>query len=216
MSKNEQLKDEILEELKWDPRVDESKIGVAVSDAVVTLMGHVSSFPAKVAACEAVHQVKGVKAIADEIEVRLPSNEKYDDEDVAEKVANVMTWNVSVPDDSIKANVRDGVVSLSGEVDWQFQRKNLVDAVRHIRGVKSITNLVTIRPRVSSNDISKEIKRALHRNANLESRQIEVTVDNGKVTLDGKVHAYYEKGLIQSAVWQAPGVTKVIDHLEVA
>lgn len=215
MSKNEELKDEILEELKWDPRVDESKIGVAVSDAVVTLMGHVSSFPSKIAACEAVRQVKGVKAIADELEVRLPSNEKYDDEDIAGKVANVMTWNVSVPDESVRAKVRDGIVSLTGEVDWQFQRKNLVDAVRHIRGVKSITNLVTIRPRASSSDISKEIKRALHRNADLESRHIDVTVENGKVTLGGKVHTYYEKGLIEAAVWQAPGVTKVVDHLEI-
>ncbi len=207
------IKQRVLEEIRWDPIVDETHIGVTTSDGSVALIGHVSSFPEKYAACEAAKRVKGVKAVADEIAVNLPTEIRLDDGRIAERIARILEWSVSVPNSSVKARVQDGFVTLTGEVDWQHQRSQISDHVRHVAGVRGLTNQLTLKPRATSADVRKEIKDALFRNTEREVRQINVTVSGDTVTLSGSVNALYQRDLVESAAWSAPGVRQVIDHI---
>jgi osmotically-inducible protein OsmY len=212
---DEEIKQDILDELAWDPKVDASKIGVTVRDGAVTLSGHVDSYPAKVAAEKAVMRVKGVLAVAEEVEVRLPTERKTTDEDVAERIAHVLAWNITIPDHNIQAEVRHGLVTLTGEVDWQYQRENVRAQVANIAGVVGVTSLIKLRPRASSTDVKREITRALHRHANVEASHVEVTVEGSRVTLRGMVKSFPEKRLVEDAAWAVPGVTEVMDDLHV-
>lgn len=206
------LRQNVIDELDWDPSVDSAEIGVLADAGVVTLNGHVCSFPQKYRAAEIARRVRGVKAVVQEIEVLLPFA-KDKDEDVAHRAVQVLRWNVTVPTDAVKVQVNDGFVTLTGQVDWQYQRRAAEQAIRRLSGVTGVLNSITLRTRVSPGDVRKQIVSALHRNADLEAQGIVVDVVDGKVTLKGKVRAWYERDLLENAAWAAPGVQSVDDHV---
>lgn len=210
------LKESVEDELRWDVRVDEAHIGVSAHDGSVTLSGRVTTYPAKMAAIEAAKRVRGVRAVADDIEVHLPSQHRRDDSDVAERIAHVLEWNVSIPHSDIKAKVSSGYVTLTGEVDWEYQRRHIEQQVRHVGGVISVVNSISIKPQTTPADIKEKIEKALHRHADLEASAVKVSVVGSRVTLDGKVKASYERDLIERAAWGAPGVREVVDHLRIS
>lgn len=220
MNQDERIRNDIQEEIAWDPRVKTTDIGVMVKNGSVRLTGTVSSYAERYAAETAAKRVKGVHAVAEDIEVKLPTDESVTDETIAERISNMLEWNVIVPDPDVQAEVRNGFVSLTGEVDWNFERETLKNQVIHMRGVRGVDNRITMRKRapkqeVSTRDIKYQITRALHRNADLEKSNINIAVDGDKVTLTGSIKANYEKELIEKAAWSAPGVMQVVDHLRV-
>ena len=215
MTYDEQIKTDILDELKWDPNIEASEIGVTVKDGAVTLTGIVASYPAKSAAEQAAKRVKGVRAIAEGIKVELGHANRHSDEVIAHRIARLFEWTFSVPHDGIKAEVSNGVVTLSGEVDWQYQRRDAERLVAAISGVIAVANDTKLKPCSGNLDVRKAIVSALHRHATIEASKINVTIADGKVTLSGYVDAVVEKELIEDAVWSAPGVTEVINHLRV-
>ena len=208
------LQEAVMRELEWDPMVDESHVGVFVKDGAVTLTGHVSSYSEKWSAVRAAERVHGVRAVADEIEVKLPSSSVRDDSDIAEAIARSLRWNTLVPD-TVEAEVRNGVVTLRGEVEWNYQRKEAERAIRNITGVKGVTDLITIKPKLKSTEIEQRIMDALRRSAELDARQITVITRNGTVELHGQVHSLHEKKIAGEAAASAPGVAYVENDLVV-
>lgn len=212
---DEQIRDDVIAEIAWDPRIRSTEIGVTVKDGAVTLMGTVESYREKTAAEEATIKVKGVKAIAENIEVVIPGSLKATDEKIAEQISHILQWNTNVADQDIKAGVRSGIVTLTGLVDWNFQREIARKLVSDVHGVKSVINAIKLKSRIQPADIKREITRALHRNADLEASSISVDVAGSQVTLRGAVKAWHERKLVEDAAWAAPGVTQVIDALQV-
>ena len=210
------LRDHVLSELEFEPSVNASHIGVAVDDGVVTLAGHVGSYAEKLAAEKIVQRLKGVRAIAQEIEVRFSSDKKTGDDQIAQRALDIIAWDTTIPDDKVKVKVQKGWITLSGEVDWYFQRNAAEAAVRKLSGVTGITNAITIKPRVQAGDIKQRIEKALKRNAELEAENIRVVVSGGRVTLEGQVNAWHERAVAERAAWAAPGVVSVVDHLALA
>jgi len=208
-----ELRHKVLAELEYDPSVDAANIGVMVNEGVVTVTGHVSSYAQKVAAERAVRRVKGVRAIAEEIEIRLPREKKTSDDEIAKRAANILRWDSQVPKDAIEIMVQDGWVTLSGTVEWQFQRTAAVSDVYKLSGVAGVNNHIKIRSRVQAADIQNRIEDALKRNAEVEAEGINVTVRDGAVTLTGFVHDLAEHDAIKNAAWSAPGVQSVEDQL---
>ncbi len=215
MTRDEQIKSDIVDELKWDPKIEASDVGVTVKGGAVTLTGTVKSFPAKIAAEQAAKRVKGVRAIAEEIVVRLIRDKPDTDDDIARRIAHVLDWNIALPDHNIIAEVSKGYVKLTGDVDWQYQRTRAMRQVAEIRGVVGVINSIEIRPRAADPQVKRAIVRALHRHASIEASKVDVTIVDGKVTLSGDVDATVEKELIEDAVWSAPGVMEVFNHLRV-
>jgi osmotically-inducible protein OsmY len=215
MSNDLALRTDIEAELEFEPSLTAAGIGVAVKDGVATLTGHVPSYFEKLAAERATGRVKGVRAVAEELEVRLPFDVKHDDEEIARRASNILEWGTfpSVKADHVK--VDKGWVTLSGEVDWQYQKESAADAVRRLAGVSGVSNLITIRPHVTAGDVQDRISKAYRRNAELESAGIKVSVDGGKVSLSGKVHAWNDRRTAENAAWAVSSVTQVIDNLVV-
>lgn len=214
MKSDSQIKQDVVAELKWNAEIDESKIGVAVTNGAVTLTGHVPSYRQKMAAKRATKRVAGVLAVVDNTEVLLESEHHATDEGLAERIANVLKWNVSTPN-NIKAEVKKGIVTLTGEVDWHYQRSNILKNVEHVGGVIDVINFINIKPRVMAADVQQSIKSALQRHADIEAAKIAVIVTNGTVTLSGTVDSMAEMDRVENAVWAAPGVTEVVDNLRV-
>ena len=212
MSNDKQLKQSVLEELKWDPSVNEAHIGVTTKNGVVTLMGHVESYAEKQAAEKAALRVKDVKAVAEEIEVRLPNSVKHGDEEIASAAVSRLAWNVSVPKDKVKATVTKGFLTLTGQVDWHYQHDAAADAVRTLWGVTGVSNQITIKPRVKAGDIQDDIMVALHRSW-FDPEKIGVTAMDGNVTLTGTVDYWNERAIAGSTAWAAPGVTSVTNDI---
>ena len=210
-----ELQREVTNELRWDPRVRDDEIAVAVRDGVVTLGGTVGSFAVKLAALKAAERVGGVHAVADDLDVKLPGSSQRSDTELAHQVVNALRWDVLVPDDRIKARVEHGWVTLEGEVEWEFERRAARRAVQNLTGVRGVTNLVSLRARASTLDVSQRIKDALRRQAELDARMIEVEAADGAVTLHGTVHSWAERRQAEQAAWSAPGVTRVDDRLVV-
>ena len=208
------LRQNIIDELEFEPSIDAAHIGLAVDDGVVTLTGHVSSYDEKLAAERAVQRVKGVKAIAQEIEVRYRYQLKTDDDQIAKRAADVLAWNL-VPADSVQVTVQKGWVVLSGKVDWQYQKVAAESAVSKLAGVSGVTNSIELKPHVEPKDVKHKIMAALHRSAQVDANNIQVSVIGHKVRLDGKVRAWYERRIAERAAWSAPGVTQVEDNLKV-
>jgi osmotically-inducible protein OsmY len=207
------LRQFIIDELDFEPSIDAANIGVAVEKGVVTLTGHVASYAEKIAAERTVQRVKGVHAIAQEIEVRYPDQAKRSDDEIAQRALNILKWSVQVPAESIQVTVEKGWITLAGAVQWQYQRRATESAVRKLSGLRGVTNLIEIKPNVAASDIQRKIMDSLKRNAELEADSIRVVVDKNKVTLEGKVKAWYERELAERAAWSAPGVTSVVDRL---
>jgi osmotically-inducible protein OsmY len=213
MKTDAELQHDVMDELKWEPTIRAAEIGVGVTDGVVTLSGYVDSFYKKWAAERAAARVFGVKAVAEELKVRLPSSLKRPDEDLALAVVNVLEWNVLVPHDRIKVQVRDGLVTLSGEVDWGYQKFAAEDAVRYLMGVVWFNNQITIKPTVKPQELKDKIVSAFQRNALLDSRRITVETRGGKVILRGSVRSWGERAEAQWAAWAAPGISEVENNI---
>lgn len=209
------VRQDILDELEFEPSIDARNIGVAVNNGVVTLTGHVGSYAEKVAAERLAQHVKGVHAVAQEMEVRYPGDKRSSDDEIAKRAVNIIAWDTTVPDDRIRISVQRGWITLSGDVEWHYQRAGAESAVRKLSGVIGVTNLITVSPRVDASNIKHRIEDALKRNAAVEANAIRVAVSGGKVTLEGKVHAWHERGVAERAAWAAPGVSAVVDRLTI-
>jgi osmotically-inducible protein OsmY len=207
---------DVISELKWDPSVDTRKIGVSVRDGIVTLNGNVNSFVEKLSAERVAGRVAGVRAIAQEIKVVLPQSYEHDDSDIAEAVVNALEWNVMVPHDRVKVTVQDGMVILTGEVDWAYQRDAAYEATCCLVGVKGITNQITVKPSASSEGIKTKIESALNRHSSLDARSLTVEAVGSKIILSGSVHSWIEKQEAESAAWAAPGVSNVENKITVS
>jgi osmotically-inducible protein OsmY len=211
------LRQNIIDELDFEPSVNSAHIGVAVANGVVTLSGYVGTYAEKRAAEKAVRRVKGVRAIAEEIKVRFPSDKKTADAEIATRAVNILHWDAVVPEGSIQIKVQDGWVGLSGQVDWRFQRSAAESAIRRLSGVVGVVNSIAIKPRVQPEDVKRKIENAFQRSAAIEAQRINVSVrDGGHVTLDGVVHDWRERQAAQYAAWSAPGVTRVEDRLTIS
>lgn len=201
--------------LAWEPSVEAAHIGVAAQGGVVTLSGFVGSYAQKVAAERAVRGVKGVRAIAQEIEVRLPSDQKRSDDEIARRMLDILRWDVTVPDEAVTVKVERGVVTLEGSVQWQFQRARAENLAHRLSGVVGVINRIRLEPEPAPEDLHRKIEGALRRAATLDASRITVGIHDGKVTLAGTVHSWAERAAAEGAVWAAPGVTQVEDRITV-
>ncbi|MHB9834583.1 BON domain-containing protein [Paraburkholderia terrae] len=213
MKSDRQLKNEVEEELEWDPAVTATDIGVEVTDRVVTLSGHPPSYAEKLAAEKAAHRVAGVRAVVVEMQVRLPQKDERTDEDIGRAVHDIVHWTVGLPDDSVKVQVEKGWVTLTGVVDWAYQAHVVARAIGHMRGVRGVHNRIEVRGKVGSEDIASKIAQAMQRHAEREVRHIGIDVKDGTVTLTGKVGSYAERAVARGAAWSAPGVRAVVDDI---
>jgi osmotically-inducible protein OsmY len=216
MKTDAQLQHDVIAELNWEPSVNAAQIGVEVKDGIVTLAGHVSSYAEKYAAERAAQRVSGVKALAVEMNVNLPGSSKRIDADIARSAENVLEWMTYLPKDCVKVKVESGWISLSGEVDWEYQRRGAVDAVRNLMGVTGVSNQIVIKPKVSLSAVKSDIEAALKRRALLDAQEISVKVQGADVTLTGTVHSWSERDLARNSAWATPGVRNVVDNLTVA
>jgi VCBS repeat-containing protein len=208
-----QLQMDVQEELKWDPKVDARHIAVTAHDGAVTLTGSVPTYFDRMRAVTATEHVHGVKAIADELEVHIHQAHAKEDSDIADSVVHVLEWNSALSDQDIKATVSSGRVVLTGEVDWNYQRDEAERAVNNLLGVTSVTNRLTVKPRVAAAKVEKQITNALARHAALDARQIHVTMSGTRAVLSGHVHSFDEARIAKNAAWSASGISAVDDHL---
>lgn len=210
------LRRHVLDELRWDPAFDATHVGVTAADGAVVLSGHVDSYAALFAARKAARRVAGVKAVADELDVRLAPTFERDDADVAESIAHVLRCNVTLAEQDVQAEVRDGVVTLSGTVDLQSQRRHVERQVAHVAGVRELRNEIALRPQSPADDIGAAIEAALARHAELDAGCLTIDVDGHAVTLGGTVATLRERDLVEMAAWSAPGVRDVDNAIRVA
>lgn len=215
MKTDSQLQKDVMAELEWEPRVDHANIGVAVQDGVVTLSGFVSSYACKLSAEKAAKRVKGVRGLAEEIEVRFPSDTKTADPEIAKRIADMFDWSATIPKNKLSVKVEHGWVTLSGEVAYHFHREAAKDLASRITGVKGVSNLIEVKKTPSSFDVRSRIVDALKRNADIDASTITVVTEGDTVKLGGKVHANYERRIAERAAWAAPGVNRIEDNIMV-
>jgi osmotically-inducible protein OsmY len=215
MLNNPVLQKKVLDALDWEPSLDASRIGVAVNDGIVTLNGQVPSWAELWTAERVIKRMTGVKGVANDLEVKLPGDAQRTDTDLAAAAVRAMEWDVQVPNQKLQVRVANGWLTLEGKVEWQYQREAAERAVRHLLGVRGVSNQITLVPKVTPADLKKRIEEALKRSAELEARLIRVETKGGAVVLDGTVHSWAERDRAEQAVWAAPGVVSVEDHLAV-
>jgi osmotically-inducible protein OsmY len=209
------LKRKVLDELAWQPGFDEAHIGVTARGGVVKLTGHVGSYAEKCAAESAIGHVTGVRTISEELKIRDLSGAGYGDEEIAEQALGVISWDLAVPEDSVKIRIEKGWVTLTGEVDWRFQKQAAEADIRNLRGVMGVSNAIEIRPKTLVCDVERQIKAAFRRNAEFDAENIVITADGTAITLTGQVGSYWARTLAADTAWSAPGVTRVHDLLTV-
>ena len=210
-----ELRQDVLDELEFEPSVNAAHIGVVANKGVVTLTGFVTSYAEKAAAEHAARRVKGVKAIAEEIEVRLPSDTKRADDEIAARAVDILKWQVGLPADRITVKVQKAIVTLTGDVEWHFQRTDAEHVVHKLSGVIDVVNQIRVAAPLRAADVKEKIQKALRRSAEVEASRITVHTEGGRVVLSGKVRAWYERDIAERAAWSAPGVTEVQDHLTI-
>ena len=211
-----QIQQDVMAELKWEPKVNAAHIGVEVKNGVVTLSGHVDSFAEKWNAEQATKRVVGVKVIAIELDVALPGSSKKSDTEIAKAAMEALKWNVYKIADLVSIKVEDGFITLTGQVTWHFERLSAENSLRYLTGVRGVYNHIMVKPAISVNTIKVDIERALKRRAHEEAQEITVSIHGDEVTLGGKIHDWKEKSLAIDAVWAVPGVKKVIDNTSFA
>lgn len=213
MKNDQQLQQDVMDELKWDPILNASEIGVSVKHGVVTLNGYVNSYSKKIAAENAAKRVKGVSAVAEDIEVRLGLTNERNDTQIAEAALDALKWNSNIPHEQIQIKVENGWITLEGEAEWQYQKDAAANAVRDITGVRGISNLIMLTPKIDATVIEKNIRRALQRSADIEANNIDIKTIGNKVILKGKARSWAERNEIERATWSSPGVTEIEDDL---
>ena len=215
MSEDSELKKAVLDELSWEPSVNAAHIGVTAHAGVVTLNGHVETFSHKLSAEHAVSRVKGVKAVAVEIEVRLPYDVKRSDEDIAAAAIDRISWNSTIPDDAVKARVEKGWVTLTGTVEWKFQKEAAEQDIQTLSGVIGVSNQILVKPTVNASNVKIDIEHALHRSWYYDPDTIKVAAHDGKITLSGNVSTWNARSLAGSTAWSAPGASSVENDITI-
>lgn len=215
MINDKQLQQAVLDELAWTPAVTSSHIGVTANNGIVTLSGNVPNFWEKRAAEEATQKVKGVKAVAEEINVKLSLDDTLSDEKIAGRALSSLASDVSVPSDRVKVKVEKGLVTLTGEVDWNYQKNAAEYGVHKIIGLTGLANKITVKPHVQPCEVRAKITKALERTAPFDVKNITIKANGGQVTLGGEVENRYERDLVVDAAWAVPGVTQVNDHINI-
>ena len=213
MKTDSQLQQDVMAELKWEPAVHAEQIGVEVKNGVVTLAGEVSSYTEKLNAERAAQRVNGVKALAVELTVKLAEFSKRTDADIAESAKNILSWTSSLPADAVKVMVEGGWLTLSGDVEWQYQRQDAAHGVRFLAGVTGVSNQIAIKPSLSATVVKSDIEAALKRRAAADAKTIAVDVKGGDVTLTGTVHSWAERDLATRSAWGSSGVRNVVDKM---
>lgn len=216
MKTDTQLQQDVIAELKWEPSINDTQIGVSVDKGIVTLNGHVDNFAEKWDAERAAQRVYGVKALAVEIEVKLQSSSKRDDADIARTIENILEWTMYVPKSAIKVMVENGWVTLTGQVDWGYQKWVAVKAIKYLFGVTGISDQIDVKAHLSAVIVKHDIESAFNRYNRKNDNNIIVNVDGTQVTLSGTVESYYQRNLAQSCAWKAPGVQAVLNNIVVS
>src|SRR3979490_1523911 len=216
MRTDQDIQEDVEQELQWDPDLDATDIAVSVKDGVVTLTGFVRSYTDKYEAEAAAKRVAGVAGVANDIEVRMPSVDERPDPEIARDAVAAIKNQLPISSEHIKVIVKDGWVTLEGRVEWQYQRNTAETAVRRIKGVKGVSNLIQLKPRAQSSEIKRKIQDAFKRSAEVDANHITVEANGGKVVLKGTVRSWVEREEAERAAWAAPGVTKVEDRIVVS
>lgn len=216
MKTDTQLQQDVIAELKWEPSINAAQIGVQVARGVVTLAGHVDTYAEKCAAERAAQRVYGVKALAVEMDVKLAGSSIRNDADIASSAESALQWTTLLPKDRVNVMVEQGWITLTGHVDWAYQREAAADSVRYLMGVKGVIDKISIKPKASMTAVKADIEAALQRRAKADAKKISVDIDGAVVTLTGTVQSWTERDLARQSAWGASGVSNVIDNITVA
>lgn len=210
-----QLHKDIVDALAFEPSLNASNIGIAVKDGIVTLTGEVTSYPERWTAERVAKSVAGVRGIAEDIQVSLPEHHKRTDTEIAQAALSALKWDINVPAEALQVKVEHGWVTLTGNVEWRFQKTHAEADVRVLTGVRGVTNLIQLHPNITPKDVKAKIEQAFERQARVEADHIRIEVSGAKVTLRGTVASYAERDEAEAAAWSAPGVTEVKDEIKV-